>query len=517
MTRPSFKPVYTEDEEVIRERMMGRVPDTWRKDPGDFIYDAVAASPEEIRTLQEGQDEILKRAFATYSYDEWLDLKLAEIGLERIGAKVNKRQLTVEASKGVTIPKDYTASTITLVNEGQPLQYTVDEAVVFVADGTQTVNLTCTVAGEIGNVSTGTGFMFLPPIPGVKVITDAGTTVPGQDVESNEEAWKRYDFKVKHPDTGGNKNDYIRWVEPLDGVGKLRVIPRWNGNGTVKIVLVGDDYLPATPEVVAFVQQFLDPMLNVVVEAETLTRSGYGASVDVAALKMVYDAGGAGVATLSSLESLLETENHFKARLKVKVDSIAGGANLLQVRVLAAGSPVKQTKGGSTNADVTFKANQLSTDYGYIEVPYYYDGDAALTLEVKRLTTDTTTLVWVDQLNLVSVYAQGLGLGQAPGGARVLVKAADTLALNIVATGVVLAAGADATAVKAAFAASIIKYLREEVIFVDGAQVVVNRIGADLQFTPGVVKYLSLTVNGSTTDITPGREEVPVLGTITGI
>lgn len=522
MTRPSYKPIYEETEEAIRERMLGRISDDWRKDPGDFIYDAVAASPAEIKTLQQGQDTILKRAFAQYAEDEWLDLKLAEIGLERIGAKTTQRGLSIKAAKGVVLPQGHTISTITLVSEGNPLQFTLDATTTYAEAGTQTIGITCKTAGEIGNVPTGIGFILIPPIPGVEVITDLGVTVPGQDRESNDDAYARYDFKVKHPDTGGNKNDYKRWVEPLDGVGKLRVIPRWAGNGTVKVVLVGDDFLPATPEVVTAVQTYLDPMLNVIVEAEILTLTGNGATVDAtqsddsgSSVKMVYDAGGAGIATLSSLENLLETENHFKARVKVKVDSTAGADNLLQIRVLAGGVPVKQTKGGNDDAAVTKKASQLTTEFAYVEVPFYYDGDQALTLEVRRLTTDNATLVWVDQVNVVGVYGQGLGYGQAPGGARVLAKAADQLALNIVASGVVYAAGAVPATVKAAFEAAVTDYLHDEVIFVENAQVVVNRIGAILQFTPGVVKYAALTVNGGTVDITPGREEAPTLGAVT--
>lgn len=522
MTRPVFKSVYEQAEETIRSRMLERVSDAWRKDPGDFIYDVIAASPAEIVELQKGQDELLKRSFAQYSGGEWLDLKLTEIGLTRISATAAKRRLEINADAGVKIPLGHVASTVTLLSEGSPLQYTVDEDVSFTAPGKKSISITCKNPGAVGNVLDGTEFILLPPIPGIKEIVDRGVTVPGQDTESDEDAYSRYEFKVRHPDTGGNKNDYVRWVQPLDGVGKLRVIPRWNGNGTVKVILVGDDFLPATPTVVANVQQFLDPILNVVQEMELTTLTGYGASVDTSqadasgkSVVMAYNASGAGVATLAGIDSLLETENHFKARIRVKVDSVVGTSNLLQIRILdtTTGQPVKQTKGGAQSADIIYKANQLAAAFTFVEIPFYYDGNQGLKLEVRRLGTDTTTTLWVDQVNYVGVYGQGLGYGQAPGGARVFVKAADQLPLNIAAT-VTYVAGADKAAVAAAFRATVNKYLQEEVIFVDNAKIVIAKVGALLITTPGVVNYAALTINGGTTDIIPGKEETPAIGTV---
>lgn len=513
MTRPAFKPVYEQAEETVRDRMLARVPDAWRKDPGDFIYDAVAAVPAEIVELQKDQDDILKKGFAQYAGGEWLDLKLAEIGLARIPATAARRRLDINADAGVKIPRGHAASTVTLVSEGNPLQYTVDDEVSFAAPGVKSLSITCKTPGAVGNVLTGTEFIFLPPIPGIKEVTDRGVTVPGQDTESDEDAYGRYEFKVRHPDTGGNKNDYIRWVQPFDGVGKLRVIPRWNGNGTVKIVLVGDDFLPATPAVVANVQEFLDPVLDAAVEAEKAALGGYGAVIDAAAVKLTHAAAGAATVTLAAIDACLETENHFKARLKVKADSTVGQNDLLRVRVLSEGQPVKQTKGGAVDADLTFAASQLSIDYGYIEIPFYYDGMQPLTLEIQRLTADNVTTVWIDRIHFASLYGQGLGEGQAPGGARVLVKAADTLALDIAAD-VAYAAGADKDAARTAFIAAVDKYLQDEVIFVDGAKVVWAKIGGLLISTAGVVNYSGLAINGAMEDITPGREEAPVVGTV---
>jgi len=259
-TRKEFTPVFEEDESTIRSRMIGRISNEWRKEPGDFIYDAVAPSPLEVKQLQINQDSILKNAFAMFAEGQNLDYKLAEVGLTRMQKTPNKRQLQVVADVGVVIPKGHIISSIILDGEGNPLTWTADEAISFTAGATsKTVSLTCTTAGAIGNLVTGSQFMFLPTIPGVRTITDLGTTIPGTDTESDESAWARYDFKVNNPDTGGNKNDLKRWAEEVAGVGKAKVVPRWAGKGTSKIILVDAAYAPASQALVDNVQVYLDP------------------------------------------------------------------------------------------------------------------------------------------------------------------------------------------------------------------------------------------------------------------
>lgn len=263
MARPTFTPVFEESESTIRDRMLSHESlEPWRKEPGDFMYDAVAPSPLEVKQLQANQDYVLKNGFAQYADDEWLDAKLAEVGLTRAAAIKATRVINVEADAGVVIPEGHTVSTVILDGQGNPVEFTVDAAVTFVVSGTLAVALTCKNAGILGNVPNGSQFIFIPPIPGVKTITDGGTVTLGADTESDASAWERYDFKVKNPDTGGNKNDYVRWAGEVAGVGRAKCIPLWNGNGTVKVLLVGTDFKPALQATVDEVQEYLDPMAS---------------------------------------------------------------------------------------------------------------------------------------------------------------------------------------------------------------------------------------------------------------
>ncbi len=64
-------------------------------------------------------------------------------------------------------------------------------------------------------------------------------TVDGETVgETDEELRIRLIRQISSPSSSGNKSDYIKWCTEIAGISNARVIPIWNGNGTVKILPV---------------------------------------------------------------------------------------------------------------------------------------------------------------------------------------------------------------------------------------------------------------------------------------
>lgn len=259
MVRPIFESVFEEDESVIRERMIDRISDTWRKEPGDFMHDAVTTVPLEIVDLQINQDTLLQNMHAQYAEGENMDLLLQEVGLYRFPAVANKRTLNITADAGVAIDAGHKIVALITDEDGNPIEYTVNTATTFGMATTIAIPITAVEAGVEANLVTGSEFSLVPPISGVRLIVDAGTDVQGRDAESDLAAWERYDFHVKNPDTGGNKNDYKRWASEVVGVGKSKVVPLWNGNGTVKVIIIDTEMKPVSPLVEANAQEYLDP------------------------------------------------------------------------------------------------------------------------------------------------------------------------------------------------------------------------------------------------------------------
>ncbi|MEG1083987.1 MAG: baseplate J/gp47 family protein [Hydrogenoanaerobacterium sp.] len=270
--RPEFTPHFLETATAIRERMLNNIPDDWRKEDGDFPYDMIRANPPEVIQLEMQQDRILQNAFPQYCEDEYLDLFLQARGLNRIPKTYSVRVLQINADAGVRIPKGYTLTSVVLDNEGNPIEFTANaETIVEDAALTVDVRVTCKLPGSIGNLATGSEFVLQPPLPGVRSIKDVGIIIAGAEQETADNAWSRYLEKVSNPDTGGNRNDYRRWVindfSKTSGVAISKVIIEmcWDktngndGNGTVRVICVGSDYKPLSADAVTMLQQYLDP------------------------------------------------------------------------------------------------------------------------------------------------------------------------------------------------------------------------------------------------------------------
>ena len=60
------------------------------------------------------------------------------------------------------------------------------------------------------------------------------------------------------PAHSGNENDYKQWAKEVEGVGKVDVIPVWNGGGTVKVIISDYDYNVANQELVEAVKNRIE-------------------------------------------------------------------------------------------------------------------------------------------------------------------------------------------------------------------------------------------------------------------
>lgn len=269
--RPEFVPVFLQTDTEITDFLLSQIPDTWRKEVGDFPYDMIKPDVAQIIQLEISQDRILQNAFPQYCEDERMDEHMAIRGLTRIEATANKRVLSIVADPGVRIPQGYTFTSVVTDEDGNPIEFTADKETIFLSEEAVDVRVTCNITGSEGNLATGSEFILQPPIAGVASITDMGTVVMAAERESLDEAWTRILDKAENPDTGGNVHDYERWV--VDGfykeygvkVGKVLVDMCWDkdngydGRGTVRIVVVDDDYGPLDASVVSDIKEYLDP------------------------------------------------------------------------------------------------------------------------------------------------------------------------------------------------------------------------------------------------------------------
>ena len=83
--------------------------------------------------------------------------------------------------------------------------------------------------------------------------------VYGEDEEETESFRYRLLTHLKEPPINGNVSQYNEWLDEYAGIGKYKVIPRWNGANTVKLIILDSEDKAATTELIEEVQEYFDP------------------------------------------------------------------------------------------------------------------------------------------------------------------------------------------------------------------------------------------------------------------
>lgn len=81
----------------------------------------------------------------------------------------------------------------------------------------------------------------------------------GTDKEFDDSLRARLKEKIATNPANANKQQYVIWCEEVAGVGKARVIPLWNGNNTVKCVIISTEGKAPTESFIAEMQEYMDP------------------------------------------------------------------------------------------------------------------------------------------------------------------------------------------------------------------------------------------------------------------
>lgn len=96
--------------------------------------------------------------------------------------------------------------------------------------------------------------------PGVDaVVTNEEPTQGGTEAESDTELRERV-LAAYTGQGAGTRADYERWGTAWEGVGRVTVVPLWNGPNTVKLIVTTLDGQPVSAETVAGLQADLDPV-----------------------------------------------------------------------------------------------------------------------------------------------------------------------------------------------------------------------------------------------------------------
>ncbi len=228
--------------DYIMGRMLNRISDSFDKREGSVIYDALAPAAIEIAQTYATLDSLLDETFADTAGREMLIRRAKERG-------VLPHPATVAVVKG-TFDTDIPSGTRFTV--GNLIYRTKEKLEEF------EYSLECETPGIVGNKRTGE-LIPVEYIENLGVANISELIIPAEDEEDTEVFRKRYFDTFRAKAYGGNKQDYKDKTNSIAGVGATKVIPIWNGGGTVKLVILDSEYNPASKELIKKVQNEIDP------------------------------------------------------------------------------------------------------------------------------------------------------------------------------------------------------------------------------------------------------------------
>ena len=228
--------------EVIKQRILDNIALDIDKREGSILNTFASANAMSLAKAYIEMGDILSLGFIEDTFDNYLDKRVSEFGVYRKKGTKATGQIKVTGDEGTVISN----GTTFLCND---LKFVMLNDVVIGEED----DICYVEAEEVGykyNLSPNSIFTLIEPINGVKTLTNETAFKNGVDIETDEELRKRFIKAVNNPSASGNKNHYEEWALEVNGVGRAIVYPLWNGNGTVKVMIVGNNNKPVLEEVI---------------------------------------------------------------------------------------------------------------------------------------------------------------------------------------------------------------------------------------------------------------------------
>lgn len=203
------------------------------------------------------EDERLEDVYNSASLNASTGANLYKLGgndgLSIYSEEFASGQLTVMGTPGYVLQAGFLGAT------DSGVRFETMEDLTLSATGNGIVEIMAMEMGAAGNVEAHKITVIINPNPDVFSITNVTPTKDGRDRETDLAFRERILQRKQNPGTSGNKADYLRWSREVPGVGAARVFPLWAGPKTVKVVIADAEKLPASANLVAEVQAYIDP------------------------------------------------------------------------------------------------------------------------------------------------------------------------------------------------------------------------------------------------------------------
>ena len=261
--------------ENIMNLMLSMISDDIDKREGSIIFDALAPCAYLLAQGFFYLEHFLDLIFLDTAVDEFLDRIGDMYGVKRNTATnaMWKAISTTELEIGTRFGHD--SMTYVVVEKLEEREY----------------SLQCEQSGSVGNSYTGE----LDNLDNVDVIVTLVTLLQtGTDEETDDHYRNRIYDRLQLPATSGNVAHYKMWAKEVPGCGECKVIPTWNGPGTVKLIVV-DSNIGIDPTLPDKVKEYVEsvrpvgPEITVVSPIEKTinisAKISFDSSVDIETIK----------------------------------------------------------------------------------------------------------------------------------------------------------------------------------------------------------------------------------------
>lgn len=263
----NFLPLRVETVDDIRARIdadvnAGLDPDdeAWiDTTEGSFYYDITQALILELERLWDfAATDVVAASLVEYAWGDYLDDHGATVGVPRKEAVAATGEVTFTGTDDVLIPIGTEVATVQTDPDEEPIAYvTTDSGVI--AGGSVTLPVQAVEEGTAGNVPAAAVELLLSPVENISEVTNAEAITGGADPETDEAYRERLRLANTAAQGGGSIADYERWALGWPGVGNVRVVPLWNGPGTVRVIVTDEDNNPVSAAIKEGLQDYLDP------------------------------------------------------------------------------------------------------------------------------------------------------------------------------------------------------------------------------------------------------------------
>lgn len=271
--------------ENLLDEALALITDDVDKQEGSVIRTAISPCIYKLAETYILLDNFIDIVTGDTATGEYLDRVVKDYGIVRKSATYSIRKVTTTVP--VTIGTRWSLNDTT---------YKITELM-----ETNVYKAMCEQTGTIGNTYSGA----LEPIDfvGEVVATLTDIITPGEEIETDDNLRSRFYAQVQAPSTSGNNEHYKKWALEVPGCGNAKVFPLWNGNGTVKILVVDenmaiDSTLPTT--VATYIETVRPIGATVTVESPISKTISVTANVVLDGTKLLSDVQGAFTSALSS-------------------------------------------------------------------------------------------------------------------------------------------------------------------------------------------------------------------------